>query len=150
MTALALLPWLVWQWQISMNADIAWLTIAMNRLLDGISSGTQLYRDELLPDFIARQSCGCEARMSNDSTSWRGAGTATGLAEEKPTIVDSILHVARGRLSAEGNWAETLVNAVADEYIGKKGSLVAHLTQLSRASGENSIDVCHEVLTRLR
>lgn len=124
--------------------------LAMNRLLDGISSGTQLYRDELLPDFIARQSCGCEARMSNDSTSWRGAGTATGLAEEKPTIVDSILHVARGRLSAEGNWAETLVNAVADEYIGKKGSLVAHLTQLSRASGENSIDVCHEVLTRLR
>lgn len=125
--------------------------LAMNRLLDGITAGTQLYRDELLPDFIARQSCGCEARMSNDSSSWRGSsGSATGLAEEKPTIVDSILHVARGRLSAEGNWAETLVDAVADEYKGKKGSLVAHLTQLSRASGESSIDVCHEVLTRLR
>src|SRR6187551_138843 len=45
---------------------------AMNRLLDGIKAGAQLSRDEVLPDFVARQSCGCEPKMSNDSSSWRG------------------------------------------------------------------------------
>ncbi len=125
--------------------------MAMNRLLDGVKSGTQLSRDEVLPDFVARQSCGCEPKMSNDSTSWRGtAGSAQSLADEKSTIADSIVHVARGRLSADPNWAELLVAAVLDEYKGKKGAFVANLAQLSRASGETAIDVCHEVLTRLR
>lgn len=125
--------------------------LAMNRLLDGIVQGTQLSRDELLPDFIARQSCGCEPKMSNDSSSWRGNTTSgAGLSEEKSAIVDSIVHVARGRLSARTDWAEALVQSVIDEYSGKRGAFVGTLTQLSRASGETAIDVCHEVLTRLR
>ena len=125
---------------------------AMNRLLDGIASGSQLSRDEVLPDFVARQSCGCEPKMSNDSSSWRGGSSASAqtLLEEKAAIVDSIIHVARGRLSAEANWAQALVSSLLDEYSGKSGSFVANLTHLGRTSGETAIDVCHEVLTRLR
>ncbi len=125
--------------------------IATNRLLDGIKSGAILSRDEVLPDFIARQSCGCTPKMHNDSTSWRGAASSVhSLEDEKLPIADSILHVARGRLSAEADWAESLVQSVLDEYRGNKGAFVSKISHLSRSSGETAIDVCHEVLTRLR
>lgn len=125
---------------------------AMTGLLDAIEDGTRLSRAELLPHLVVRQSCGCKTKMLNESFSIRGRAADSSLSVQRDEISRALADVAQGRLLGGQGWEERLVHTLVGVVEGRIRhiTLVSAMAQLARLGGMTGLDVCHEVLTKLR
>lgn len=124
---------------------------AMSALLETLGAGKRLTSQELLPDLVLRESCGCHSVRTNDARLPRlqAASQPLSIDDEKDHIARALKETAQGRLSGGPGWPQALVHALLAELAGRR-SFLAAITKLARRAGPTGIEVCHDVLTTLR